>query len=75
MNVCTSRLTESKRLKVRDLVAFGVPCPSEQKIVDIKSGSKILKTYVALRTFMQNNPTLERKLNKQRFKRFLWTLE
>jgi len=60
MNVC------ARRLKDRNFFALAVFCPSEPKIVDTKSSngteSDILESYGALRTFMQNNPSLKTDL-------------
>jgi hypothetical protein len=61
MNVCAMpSIVVSERLKDRNVIAFAVLCRQEQKIVNTNhpngAGSKVLNSYGALRTFMQNNP-------------------
>ena len=62
-NVCAMpSIVVSERLKDRNVIAFAVLCRQEPKVVDTNhpngAGSKVLNSYGALRTFMQNNPNL-----------------
>ena len=63
MNVCAMpSIVVSERLKDGNVIAFAVLCRQEPKVVDTNhpngAGSKVLNSYGALRTFMQNNPIL-----------------
>ena len=65
MNVCAMPpIVVYERHKDRNVIAFAVLCRQEPKIADTNhpngAGSKVLNSYGALRTFMQNNPLLTR---------------
>jgi hypothetical protein len=62
-NVCAMpSIVVYERHKDRNVIAFAVLCRQEPKIADTNhpkgAGSKILNSYGALRTFMQNNPSI-----------------
>lgn len=67
-NVCAMpSFVVYERHKDRNVIAFAVLCHQEPKIADTNhpngAGSKILNSYGALRTFMQNNPLDEEQFS------------
>ena len=67
MNVCATLLLKAiEWLKDRNLRVFAALCPPNLDNCPLTAtGNELLKSYGALRTFMQNNPTFGKVLSNQ----------